>query len=383
MTGSDRATEAGRGRGRLQQARRWVIKIGSALATDEGRGLALPAIETWVRETVALRDRGAQVVLVSSGAVAEGMAALGWKRRPHEVHRLQAAAAMGQMGLARAYQSSFRAFGIQTAQILLTHADLSDRQRYLNARSVFRTLLEMGVVPVVNENDTVATDEIRLGDNDTLAALVANLVEADVLVILTDQAGLYDKDPRHHPGARLIGEARAGDPALEPMAGGSGSLGRGGMRTKLRAAGLAARSAAATVIASGREEGVITRLAAGEPLGTLLLPEGEPLAARKQWLAGGIRPSGVLRLDAGAVEVLRSRGRSLLAVGVTGVEGNFERGALVCCMGPDGREVARGLVNYSAGESRLIRGQPSERIEALLGYVGERELIHRDNLVLM
>lgn len=370
-------------RAALRSARRWVVKVGSALATDEGRGLAHQAIETWVSETVELRRSGAEVVLVSSGAVAEGMARLGWRQRPSELHRLQAAAAMGQMGLVQAYQSAFQRYGIETAQILLTHADLSDRQRYLNARSVFRTLLALGVVPVVNENDTVATDEIRLGDNDTLAALVANLVEADLLVILTDQEGLYDKDPRRHADARLVGLARAGDPALEPMAGEGGLLGRGGMVTKLRAASLAARSAAATVIASGRQPAVLTRLARGEPLGTLLLPEREPLAARKQWLAGGIKPSGRLHLDAGAVRVLREQGRSLLAVGVTAVEGEFDRGALVVCVAPDGAEVARGLVNYSAEDARRIKGQPSERIEALIGYVDEPELIHRDNLVVI
>lgn len=370
-------------RSALGNSRRWVIKIGSALLTDEGRGLDRSAIAAWVEQMAQLRAAGKEVVLVSSGAVAEGMCRLNWVKRPHALHELQAAAAVGQMGLVQAYESQFARHHYHTAQILLTHDDLSNRVRYLNARSTLRTLLQMGAVPVVNENDTVATDEIRFGDNDTLAALVANLVEAELLVILTDQHGLYDSDPRHNPEAKLVPEADAADPGLELMAGGSGSLGRGGMLTKVRAGARAARSGASTIIVSGREQGVLGRIATGESLGTLLKPVSEPLAARKQWLAGQLTARGRLYLDAGAVAVLKTSGRSLLPVGVTGVEGGFARGELVSCLDPEGREVARGLVNYSAEEAARIVGYPSDRIESLLGYVDEPELIHRDNLVVV
>ena len=370
-------------RQRIAQARRWVIKIGSALLTNDGRGLDSRAISAWVEQMVALRGAGVELVLVSSGAVAEGMKRLGWARRPNAVHELQAAAAVGQMGLVQAYESRFQAHGIHTAQVLLTHEDLSNRKRYLNARTTLRTLLELGVVPVINENDTVATDEIRVGDNDTLAALVTNLVEAELLVILTDQAGMFDSDPRKNSSAKLISEAYAGDANLEAMAGGGGGvLGRGGMLTKVQAARRAARSGAATLIVSGREPNILQRLAQGEELGTLLLSRQEPMAARKQWLAGHLQLGGRLLLDAGAAKVLRESGRSLLAVGVVGVEGEFMRGEMVACVDPAGKEIARGLVNYSASESRKIMRQPSDKIEELLGYVDETELIHRDNLVL-
>ncbi|GAB4292496.1 MAG: glutamate 5-kinase [Thiohalomonadaceae bacterium] len=371
-------------RQQLAQTKRWVVKIGSALLTNDGRGLNLDGIGAWVEQMAALRKRGIEVVLVSSGAVAEGMARLGWKKRPQALHELQAAAAVGQMGLVQAYESRFKNFDLHTAQILLTHDDLSNRKRYLNARSTLRTLLELGVVPVVNENDTVVTDEIRFGDNDTLAALVANLVEADLLVILTDQAGMYDKDPRSNPDASLLHEVQAGDPALESMAGGSaGALGRGGMLTKVRAARLAARSGTETVIAYGREANVLDRIIGGEMLGTLFTPDLEPMAARKRWLAGHLQLRGKLILDAGAVRVLRDSGRSLLAVGVKAVEGRFLRGEMVSCVDEQGHEVARGLVNYSAEETARMMGQPSSRIQELLGYVDEEELIHRDNLILV
>ncbi len=368
-------------RKRVGGARRWVVKIGSALITNDGRGLAREAIRGWVAQMAALRDRGTELVLVSSGAVAEGMNRLGWASRPKAVHELQAAAAVGQMGLVQVWESCFKEHGLHTAQVLLTHDDVARRDRYLNARSALRTLLALGVVPVVNENDTVATDEIRLGDNDTLGGMVANLVEAGLLVILTDQGGLYEADPRTHPGVPLVLEGRAGDPALEAMAGGSGALGRGGMQTKLRAAALAARSGTATVIAPGRREGVLLEIAAGEEVGTLLLPTKAAVGARKQWLAGQLRVKGRLQLDEGAARVLRESGRSLLAVGVRGVEGRFGRGELVACVAPDGREVARGLANYDSEETRRIMGQPTARMEELLGYVDEPELIHRDNLV--
>jgi len=369
----------------LTKARRWVVKVGSSLLTAEGRGLDHELIAAWAEQITVLRGRGAEVVLVSSGAVAEGMQRLGWKRRPHALFELQAAAAVGQMGLIQAYESCFKRHSVHAAQILLTHDDLANRQRYLNARSTLRTLLKLAVVPVVNENDTVAMDEIRFGDNDTLAALVANLIEAEVLVLLTDQPGMYDADPRAHPEAQLIREARADDPELEAMAkaGGIGSLGRGGMLTKVRAAARAARSGAATVIAWGREPGVLGRIAAGEEIGTFFVPAREPLAARKRWLAGQLQAKGKLTLDEGAVTVLKQSGRSLLPVGVRVVEGTFLRGEMVACVGPDGAEVAKGLVNYSAEEARRIMGKPSEQIETLLGYVDEPELIHRDNLVLV
>ena len=365
------------------QCRRWVVKIGSALLTNNGRGLATDAIETWVEQITALKKTGRELLLVSSGAVAEGMTRLGWTQRPHALYELQAAAAVGQMGLIQAYESRFQRFGLHTAQVLLTHDDLANRQRYLNARSTLRTLLKLNVIPVVNENDSVTTEEIRFGDNDTLAALVANLVEADLLVLLTDQAGLYDSDPRTNPDAVLVRELQAGDPALVSMAADSGGvLGRGGMLTKARAAALAARSGTLTVIAGGQEPDILQRIAADEVVGTRLYPASVPLAARKQWLAGQLQVKGHLTLDEGAMNVLRSAGRSLLPVGVTRVEGQFERGDLVVCHGPHGGEIARGLVNYSITESRKIIGHPSRQIEEILGYVDEPELIHRDNLVL-
>lgn len=364
--------------------RRWVVKIGSSLLTNDGQGLAVEAIGGWVEQIAALRQAGREILLVSSGAVAEGMTRLGWTRRPHALHELQAAAAVGQMGLVQAYESRFQNYGLHTAQVLLTHEDMANRQRYLNARSTLRTLLGLGVIPVVNENDTVTTEEIRLGDNDTLAALVTNLIEADLLVLLTDQGGMYEADPRRDPDARLIDEADADDVSLETMAAGSGgALGRGGMQTKLGAARRAARSGAMTVIAPGRAPDILKRIAAGEPLGTRLYPSSAPLAARKRWLAGQLQVRGRLQLDAGATQVLCGAGRSLLPVGVSGVEGQFERGDLVACLGADGREIARGLVNYGAAEARRIIGKPSSRIEELLGYVDEPELIHRDNLVLI
>lgn len=371
-------------RDKVTSARRWVVKIGSALLTADGRGLDQAAMAVWVEQMVALHQAGIELVLVSSGAVAAGMSRLGWKVRPSAINELQAAAAVGQMGLVQAWQSSFVDQGRQTAQVLLTHDDLSDRKRYLNARSTLRTLIELGVIPVINENDTVVTDEIRFGDNDTLAALVANLVEADLLVILTDRDGMFTADPRSNPDAELISEARADDPALDAVAGGTGgALGRGGMQTKLRAARLAARSGACTVIVGGAIERVLSRLHAGEQLGTLLASECGLLAARKQWLAGHLQTRGSLVLDDGAVQALRRDRKSLLAVGVTALQGAFRRGEMVVCVDAQGNEVARGLSNYSAADAQKIIGQPSDAIESLLGYVAESELIHRDNLVLV
>ena len=370
-------------RQRLAQGRRWVVKIGSALLTANGQGLDQVAMASWVRQMVALQASGVELVLVSSGAVAEGMVRMGLKVRPDAVHELQACAAIGQMGLVQAYESHFRDHGVRTAQILLTHDDLSDRQRYLNASNTLRTLIEWKVLPVINENDTVATDEIRFGDNDTLGALVANLVEADTLVILTDQEGMFDRDPRHDPEAVLLPEVQAMDERLLAMAGGGGLLGRGGMITKVRAARLAAKSGCATVIASGCGEDILVRLRRAEVVGTLLLPEQDRLAARKQWLAAHLQHAGRVVIDAGAVKALRQGGRSLLPVGVKSVEGNFQRGEVVACVDEQGITVAVGLVNYSAEQPSRIAGQPSDRIEALLGYVDDAELMHRDNLVVL
>jgi glutamate 5-kinase len=368
----------------LIDSRRLVVKIGSTLVTNNGRGLDFAAITRWASQIARLRELGRSVLIVSSGAVAEGMQRLGWPKRPRAMHELQAAAAVGQMGLAQAYESSFRVHGLHTAQILLTHADLADRQRYLNARSTLLTLLDLNVVPVINENDTVVTDEIKFGDNDTLGALVTNLVEADLLVILTDQVGLFTADPRHDANATLVATARAGAPELELMAGGAGSeLGRGGMITKILAAKRAARSGAHTVIASGKEPDVLIRLANGENMGTFLQAETVPLAARKQWLADHVQVGGTIVLDAGAVTALVHEGKSLLPIGVIDVEGEFERGAVVACVTPERVEVARGLVNYNAEEARKIRRRPSTDIEQLLGYMDGPELIHRDNIVLL
>ncbi|GEK74512.1 MULTISPECIES: glutamate 5-kinase [Halomonas] len=371
------------GRDALKGMRRVVVKIGSALLTNDGRALDEAAIGGWVDQIAALHRRGIEVVLVSSGAVAAGMVRLGWQTRPSEVHALQAAAAVGQNGLTECYEGHFGRHQLTTAQVLLTHDDLSNRKRYLNARSALRTLVELGVVPVVNENDTVVTDEIRFGDNDTLGALVANLIEADALVILTDQEGLFDADPRHDPNASLITEGRADDPRLAAVAGDGGALGRGGMTTKVRAARLAARSGALTVIASGRQPEVLTRLVDGERLGTLLTPDQAPIAARKRWLAGQLQVRGTLTLDAGAVKVLRDSGSSLLPVGVKAIAGRFVRGEMVLCVDEEGRRIAKGLVNYGVDEAQRLIGQPSHRIEAILGYMEAPELIHRDNLVVL
>lgn len=368
----------------VKQSHRIVIKVGSSLVTNQGQGLDHAALARWAEQIARLKKMGKEVVLVSSGAIAEGMQRLQWKKRPHALHELQAAAAVGQMGLVQAYESCFRSHEIRAAQVLLTHEDLSDRKRYLNARSTLITLLSLNVIPVINENDTVATDEIRFGDNDTLAALVTNLIEADVLVILTDQGGLFTADPRKDAKARLVEEARAGDPAIEAMAGGAGSdIGRGGMLTKVVAAKRAARSGAHTVIASGHEPDVLVLLAQGEAIGTQLLAETMTLAARKQWLADHLQMRGNVTLDEGAVKALTGSGKSLLSIGVIDVSGNFERGEVVGCLDPGGKEIARGLINYSAAETRRISRRASTEIETILGYVDEPELIHRNNLVLL
>ena len=367
----------------LKSARRIVVKVGSSLVTNEGRGIDAEAVGNWCRQLAALAAQGRELVMVSSGAVAEGMKRLGWRTRPTELHELQAAAAVGQMGLAQMYETQLSRFGMGSAQVLLTHADLADRERYLNARSTLLTLLRLQVIPVINENDTVVNDEIKFGDNDTLGALVANLVEADALVILTDQRGLYSADPRQHPDARFIAQAQAGDPALEQMAGGAGSsIGRGGMLTKILAAKRAAGSGASTVIAWGREPDVLLRLAAGEAIGTALLAGTPKLAARKQWMADHLQLRGSVRVDAGAVLKLRDEGKSLLPIGVIEVEGEFHRGDVIAVLSVAGTEIARGLANYSSGEARLIARKPSSQIVGLLGYANEQELIHRDNMVL-
>ena len=361
-----------------------VVKVGSSLVTNNGTGLDRAAISAWADQIAHLVRQQKDVILVSSGAVAEGMQRLGWKKRPTAINELQAAAAVGQMGLVQMYESCFSRHNLHTAQVLLTHDDLSDRKRYLNARSTLRTLLDMGVIPIINENDTVVTDEIRFGDNDTLASLVANLIEADTLVILTDQPGLYTADPRKQPDAKFVHCEMAGNLELEKMAGGAGSsIGSGGMLTKILAAKRAARSGAHTIIASGREPDVLARLAAGEALGTQLQAPQVKTVARKQWLADHLRVDGSVMLDEGAVKALRQDGKSLLPIGVTAIKGNFERGDVVACMDTNGREVARGLVNYTSAETARILRQPSSEIERILGYVDEAELIHRDNLILM
>jgi glutamate 5-kinase len=365
-----------------KDAKRWVIKIGSALLTNDGAGLDRAAIDGWVNQIAELMTQGKEVVLVSSGAIAEGIVRLDWQQRPESIHELQAAAAVGQMGLIQAYDSSFQRFDRHTAQILLDHDDMASRQRYLNARGVLQTLLSLNVVPIVNENDTVVTDEIRFGDNDSLAALVANLIDADMLVILTDKDGLYSANPDTDANATLITEAMATDSSLDALAGGSsGTLGRGGMVTKLQAARLAARSGCNTVIAGGRNENILHAIAAGNDVGTLLSADQKPLAARKQWLVGHLQVKGQLVLDAGAVKVLTEQGRSLLAVGVSRVIGTFTRGELVSCVDSDGTEIARGLVNYNSDEASRIKGQSTESIADILGYREDDELIHRDNLV--
>jgi glutamate 5-kinase len=366
----------------LREARRIVVKVGSSLVTNEGRGLDERAIAEWARQLAALAADGREVIMVSSGAIAEGMKRLGWRTRPREINELQAAAAVGQMGLAQMYETKLREQGLASAQVLLTHADLADRERYLNARSTLLTLLQLHVLPVINENDTVVNDEIKFGDNDTLGALVANLVEADLLVILTDQKGLYSADPRKDPQARFIQEAHAGDPALEAMAGGAGSsIGRGGMITKVLAAKRAAGSGASTVIAWGRETDCLIRLAQGEIIGTLLLAPTHKSQARKRWMADQLQLRGAVTVDAGAAAKLRSESKSLLPIGMTAVDGDFSRGDVSAVRDPSGQEIARGLANYASAEARLLCRQPSRAIEKLLGYVAEPEMIDRTNLV--
>ncbi|RIY42196.1 glutamate 5-kinase [Neopusillimonas maritima] len=368
----------------VAQAKRVVAKVGSSLVTNEGQGIDLQAVGEWASQIAALHAQGREVVLVSSGAVAEGMARLGWKTRPHTMHELQAAAAVGQMGLVQAYEVAFGRHAIRTAQILLTHEDLADRERYLNARTTIYTLLSLGVVPIVNENDTVVTDEIRLGDNDTLGALVTNLIEANALVILTDQPGLYDADPRKNPEAKLIAQAQAGDPELEAMAGGAGSgIGTGGMLTKVLAARRAANSGAHTVIASGREPDVLIRLSNGERIGTELRAQLPIRSARQRWIANHLRLRGRVTLDEGAVKALTTGRKSLLPIGVVAVEGEFERGDVVACVDPKGVECGRGLINYSAADTRRIMRQPSNRIAEILGVMSDEELMHRDNMVFL
>ena len=364
-------------------ARRIVVKVGSSLVTDEGRGLDEAAIGEWCRQMAELARQGREVIMVSSGAIAEGMKRLGWRTRPQEIHELQAAAAVGQMGLAQMYETQLSRHGMGSAQVLLTHADLADRERYLNARSTLLTLLAHRVLPVINENDTVVNDEIKFGDNDTLGALVANLVEADLLVILTDQKGLYSADPRKDPQARFIAEARAGDPELEAMAGGAGSsIGKGGMITKSLAAKRASGSGASTVIAWGREPDALLRLAAGESLGTLLVAQTAKQQARKQWMADHLQMRGSVTIDAGAVRKLVTEGKSLLPIGMVAVEGEFSRGEVIAIRDPLGLEVARGLANYASAEARLLCKKPSSEFQSLLGYAAEPEMVHRDNLVL-
>ena len=366
----------------LRDAKRIVVKVGSSLVTNEGRGLDEGAIGEWCRQLSALAQDGREVIMVSSGAIAEGMKRLGWSTRPHQVHELQAAAAVGQMGLAQMYETKLRENGLGSAQVLLTHADLADRERYLNARSTLLTLLHLKVIPVINENDTVVNDEIKFGDNDTLGALVANLVEADALVILTDQKGLFSADPRKDPAATFVHEARAGDPELEAMAGGAGSsLGRGGMITKILAAKRAAGSGASTVIAWGREPDCLLRLARGDSIGTLLLAPTQKKQARKQWMSDQLQLRGSVTVDEGAVAKVRDEGKSLLPIGMTAVEGDFSRGDVIAIRDPRGAEVARGLANYAAAEARLLCRKASGDIERLLGYVAEAEMVHRTNLV--
>ena len=368
----------------VQKSKRWIVKIGSALLTQDGKGLDYAAIRDWTDQIARLRQQGIEVVLVSSGAVAEGMSRMGWSERPSSLPELQAAAAIGQTGLVEAYERQFQQFNIQTAQILLTHDDISHRRRYLNARNTLRTLLKLKTLPIVNENDTVAMDEIRLGDNDTLGALVSNLIEADLLVILTDQKGLYTKDPRHNDDAELISEGSATDPDFVSFAGSAGTnIGTGGMATKVIAAQRAARSGCATIIVSGRENDVLNRLQKGENLGTLLIPDNTLLAARKQWIAGHLNPQGQLWLDQGASNAIQTNGKSLLSIGVVKVEGSFGRGDVVDCLDPEGNVIASGLVNYPSSDIEKICGISSTQFAEVLGYTGEQELIHRDNLVIL
>ena len=370
-------------RQKIKNTRRWVVKIGSALLTNNGCGLKHELLDNWVNQIAELNKQGIEIVLVSSGAVAEGVSRLGWKQRPNVVHELQAAAAVGQMGLIQAYEVCFQKYNKHTAQILLTHDDVANRARYLNARTSLITLLKLGVIPIVNENDSVATDEIRFGDNDTLAGLVANLIEAELLVLLTDQNGLYDADPRNNSSAKLIEQAEANDKSLEAVAGEGGSLGRGGMRTKLKAAVVAMKSGTQTVIASGNKESILLKIANGDNIGTLLTTKQETLQAKKQWLANQAYLKGQVMLDDGAVAALKKNGKSLLPVGIKTVEGEFKRGEIIACVDQSGNEIARGLTNYDSVQTKLILGKSSKEIQGILGTIDEDELIHRDNLILI
>lgn len=368
----------------IKKAKRLIIKVGSSLVTNDGHGLDLAAVATWAKQIAKLHEQGKEIILVSSGAIAEGMLQLGFKQRPEEVNELQACAAVGQMGLAQIYQTSFDRYGLKTAQILLTHADFADRTRYLNARATLLALFRLNVLPIINENDTVVTDEIKFGDNDTLGSLVANLIEADALIILTDQKGLFTADPRKDSSATLITEAYAGDSELEKMAGGTGSgIGRGGMLTKILAAKRAARSGAHTIIAWGREPNALIRLSEGEMIGTQLLAPNHHLQAKKQWMADHLQTAGKVFLDAGAIQKIQKEGKSLLPIGIIRVEGEFVRGEIVSCIDGNGHEIARGLANYSSRETALIARHKSTDITNILGYDGDQEFIHRDNMIVL
>ena len=367
----------------IKSTKRWVIKIGSALITDNGCGLKHDNLDNWVNQISALRERGIDIVIVSSGAVAEGLTRLNWKNRPNIIHKLQAAAAVGQMGLIQAYETCFQKYNKQTAQVLLTHDDISNRTRYLNARTSLNTLLQLGVVPIVNENDTVAPDEIRFGDNDTLAGLVANLIDAELLVLLTDQNGLYTSDPRKDSSAELIEQAKADDESLEKYAGDSSNYGRGGMLTKLKAASIASKSNTQTIIASGNESSILLKIANSEKVGTLLTTSEDTLQAKKQWLANQAYLKGSVTIDSGAVTAIIKSGKSLLPIGVKSITGEFKRGEIISCIDLDGKEIARGLSNYDSIQATSIMGKSSEEIGELLDCKDEDELIHRDNMILI
>ncbi len=370
------------GQRQLKACKRIVVKIGSSLLTANGQGLDLEAISHWAKQIVDLHHAGHEMILVTSGAVAEGMVRMKLPHRPTDLPSLQACAAIGQMGLIQTWSSVLDRHHIKTAQVLLTHDDLTDRRRYLNSCDALQQLIDWHVIPVINENDTVSTDEIRFGDNDTLAAMVAGQVHADLLIILTDQQGMFDADPRSNPEAKLLSTVRALDETLFEMAGGSGTLGTGGMLTKVRAARLAAKSGCPTLIASGESDRVLARLMAGELLGTLFITDDDRMTAHQQWLAAHLQTAGRLVIDDGAVNAIKTQHRSLLPVGVKAIEGHFDRGDVVECVDRQGKRIAVGRVNFSSRSAELVKGLASDKVYQVLGEARSLEMIHRNHMAI-
>jgi len=368
----------------LGKTRRIVVKVGSSILASVEKGLHREVFSHLAKEISDIKRKGYEIVLVSSGAIAAGMEKLGYRARPQSITQKQATAAVGQGRLMKIYEDHFSRYQQIVAQILLTHDDLSHRRRFLNARNTLLALLGLGIIPIINENDTVVVDEIKFGDNDNLSALIANLIEADLLVILTDMEGLCDADPRYHPQAHCISLVEDIDMDIGARIGDAGGPWNvGGMISKIQAARKASRSGIPTVIACGTKEGVLHQILRGKEIGTLILPKEEALSSRKRWIAFNLKPKGDVVVDEGAKRAIVQKGKSLLPSGIVRIRGAFDRGDPVSCLGPKGKEFARGLVNYSAAELEKIKGLRTDHIERALGYKYSDEIIHRDDLVVL